>query len=99
VTLRPGGTVELTVVDRSGRPVENATVDVLNEGSHNVVNDHLTPQRMNASVTDGNGRFSLGPILPGEYRVVVRTEEDSTEDSVRVDASETSELRLRLAGR
>jgi hypothetical protein len=64
VRVHPAGTIAGVVVDESGKPVADATVEVMSSD--------LDCRTIAEHATDAAGRFSLGGIGPYRYEVAVR---------------------------
>jgi hypothetical protein len=75
LTLNPTGAVVGTVVDAEGEPVENCTVTAeSNRGTE-------------TSVTDANGRFRIGGLAPGKYRIKAKPNEPQLPPEIRTDGT------------
>ncbi|MFP2927990.1 carboxypeptidase regulatory-like domain-containing protein [Pyxidicoccus sp. 3LG] len=95
LTLSAGGTVEGTLVDAKGLPLERFRVDLLpldREGD--------SSRRMSTSGTDAQGRFTRQGVPPGRYRVSAEQVADSVDrrtwTDVEVRAGTVSKAELRL---
>ena len=98
LSLQSGVFVEGRAVDDTGKPLADATVDVMAMPSDDLpVSGH----------TGVDGRFRLGPVAPGKHQVLARLEDyvllDAPEPQLGGRARESFELRLartaRVAGR
>ncbi|MEZ6009881.1 MAG: carboxypeptidase-like regulatory domain-containing protein [Planctomycetota bacterium] len=81
LTLVAGGYVTVRVVDEDGKPLADVAVDA--KGSH-------------AVRTDADGRAHLGPLRPGDQRVVAALGSSKLEGSVSVTAGQDAPLVLPL---
>ncbi len=73
--LTPTGAISGTVVDADGEPVENCTVvAVSGRGGPN-------------STSDAQGRFRIGALTPGKYRIKATPEEPQTPPEIRTDGT------------
>ncbi|MGB7759681.1 MAG: carboxypeptidase-like regulatory domain-containing protein [Bryobacteraceae bacterium] len=75
--LTPTGAISGTVVDANGEPVENCTVSA---ESYNGAQWQ--------SSSDAQGRFRIGGLLPGKYRIKAEPEEQQTPPEIRTDGTE-----------
>jgi hypothetical protein len=76
------------IYDSSGNPIPGARINVTQSGAANVA--HV--------VSDENGRYTIGGLAPGSYRVEVESVlAPGTTGDVNVAAGERAELILRLA--
>lgn len=98
LTLQPGVFVEGRVVDDTGKPLADATVNVM----------AMPSDDLPVSGRSGlDGHFQLGPIAPGKHQVVARLEDhvplDAPEPQLGRRARESFVLRMartaRVAGR
>jgi hypothetical protein len=76
------------VTDPSGRPVAGATV---------LIASAPVPVPDIAGLTGDDGRFSITVPVPGDYRLVVRSEVDLVEVTVHVAAGEV-QVAVALSG-
>ncbi len=98
LSLQTGTFVEGKVIDDTGRPVVDATVDVTTMPSGDL------PV---SSQSGRDGRFRIGPVAPGKYQILARHEgnvlTNAPEPLLGARAVETFELRLartaRVSGR
>ncbi|MDI5972974.1 carboxypeptidase regulatory-like domain-containing protein [Streptomyces sp. SL13] len=90
VRLAPGARVGGTVRGRSGAPVPQARVTLI-DGAGAMIG---------SATTDGQGRFALADVAPGDYTMITRTHTCGTHPpaaeplSVREDGAEGLDLRL-----
>jgi protocatechuate 3,4-dioxygenase beta subunit len=98
LTLQPGIFVEGRVVDDTGKPLVDATVDVM----------AMPSDDLPMSARSGrDGRFRLGPVAPGKHQVLARLDDyvllDAPEPRLGARPTESFELRLartaRVSGR
>jgi iron complex outermembrane receptor protein len=83
------GVLDGTVVDPSGGAVQNAAVTVRNESSGAV----------SKSITDGQGKFSVASLPPGNYTVEVSAPSfaPSSRQGIRVTADQAQEISIPLS--
>jgi hypothetical protein len=100
VTLRPGGRVQVKVLERrGGRPAEGSEVELLDERGQNVAEDRffLGPGSGQGSVTDASGSLLLDQVAPGAYRLAAkRGKSRSREEKVSVGEGQVAEKVLTL---
>jgi protocatechuate 3,4-dioxygenase beta subunit len=98
LALEPGVFVEGRVIDDTGKPLADATVDIM----------AMPSDDLPVSARSGpDGRFRLGPIAPGKHQVLARLENyvllDAPEPQLGVRSKESFELRMartaRVSGR
>jgi protocatechuate 3,4-dioxygenase beta subunit len=65
--LRPAASVQGVVTDEARRPIPGAWVEMFWEG----LNPDEAPAGMNMVLTDEEGRYRLGPTVPGPYFIRV----------------------------
>lgn len=82
------GVIAGRVVASAGTPVAGATVAIVG-GSQ--------PYRDVAAVTAADGRFRLGGLRPGDYRVEARASGATGSAQVTVSAGAGAEVEIRLA--
>lgn len=73
--LTPTGAIAGTVVDADGEPVENCTV-MAESG-----------RGMQGSQSDAQGRFRIGGLVPGKYRIKATADEPQTPPEIRTDGT------------
>ncbi|MEO7270882.1 MAG: carboxypeptidase regulatory-like domain-containing protein [Vicinamibacterales bacterium] len=66
------GRVTGRAVDPAGRPIAGLTIDLTLPAG---IDNPLGPERLHA-LTDGSGRFEIGPVPPGRFVVGVNTRRD-----------------------
>jgi protocatechuate 3,4-dioxygenase beta subunit len=100
VTLRPGGKLQLEVVNQKARPVEGAEVEILNERGENVAEEKMGfgLDGMQSSLTNASGSMTLDQVAPGTYRAVARHgAARSREENLSVTEGQTAEMRLTIS--
>ncbi len=73
--LTPTGSIAGTVVDADGEPMENCNVSAESGRGGQV------------SQSDAQGRFRLGGLMPGKYRIKAAPEEEQTPPEIRTDGT------------
>jgi hypothetical protein len=73
--LTPTGSIAGTVVDAEGEPVENCTVFAESQRGGQ------------ASQSDAQGRFRIGGLMPGKYRIKATPGEEQTPPEIRTDGT------------
>jgi hypothetical protein len=76
LTLTPTGAIAGTVVDANGEPVEHCTVTAESRRGGQW-----------QSPVDAQGRFRIGGLLPGKYRIKATPEEEQTPPEIRTDGT------------
>lgn len=98
--LQAGARLQVSVVDRRGRPIEGATVEAYSQGGVDVLGDALFFRRMmrqGEAETHADGGLLLEQVPPGKYQVVARRgEAASREERVVIEAGKVAEVRLTL---
>ncbi len=89
VTVSAGASVSGKVIDDSGRPLAGAEVEPVATPA-----DDAPP----VVKTDGDGRFSVGPLVPGRYQIWARLAAHamSSPPEVQLRADKPVELQVRL---
>jgi uncharacterized GH25 family protein len=100
ITLRPGGKLQVQVVNRQSKPVEGAEVAILNDKGENVAEDGLFLAMMGgggSSMTGSAGSLVLDQLSPGTYRAVAsRGKTKSREEKLSVAEGKLESVRLTL---
>jgi hypothetical protein len=99
VTLRPGGKVQVEVVNEKSRPIEGAEVEILNERGENIADERMImgPGAMGSSLTNASGSLVLDGLAPGTYRAVAtHGAARSREENLSVTEGQTAEMRLTI---
>jgi len=73
--LTPTGSISGTVVDSNGEPMENCNVFV------------ESARGGQSSQTDAQGRFRIGGLMPGKYRIEATPDEPQTPPEIRTDGT------------
>ncbi len=96
--LLPGARVQVIVVNRQGRPVEGATVDIFDGSGTNLADDLAfasVTSTGSVATTTADGTLVLERVLPGKYRVIARTDRaHSSEELLTIEEGKAAEARL-----
>ncbi len=106
ITLSPAVSLGGRVVDPEGAPVAGATVTALRNGAPLLLGHLDLPDEGpcfsgDDFTTDGEGRFTVSPLVPGWYRVTARRDDflDNTVLAVEVPQGGRTGLSIPLAPR
>jgi beta-lactamase regulating signal transducer with metallopeptidase domain/protocatechuate 3,4-dioxygenase beta subunit len=69
ITLRPGGILRANVKDRSGAPVIDAIIEIVDADGKDAWEDQIPGLSRFLQETDEEGRCEIGPLAPGDYRL------------------------------
>ncbi len=96
--LLPGARLQVTVVNRQGKPLQGASIDLLDAAGANVADDLIFASLMSTGstpTTQADGTLVLEQVTPGKYRVAARTDRGrSREERVTIEDGKTAEARL-----
>ncbi len=101
VTLHRGGSIDVTVVDRGGRPLEGARLVLMDPAGRPAPDGQgsrsTTVAFHGQELTDLDGRFHFDRVAPGLYRVRATSREgDRATAEIRVTDRLESTLRLEI---
>ena len=87
IPLAPAGSLLVTVKDEGGKPLPGVMVRAEKTGS-----PIITTPRQALCLTDSAGRAEIGPLDPGDYRVVIGTlgRVSNIEPAVKVEPGKTA---------
>jgi len=87
VQLMPGGTVEGKVVDATGTPCTRCIVSLFSIAANEQYQDR----------TDGEGRFSIPHVRPGDYRLAAARSSGAPTDAIdQIVEQQASEVQVRV---
>jgi uncharacterized surface anchored protein len=98
-TIERGGKVRLEIVDRKGAAVAGASIEILDDGGQDILEDvgFLNFRRGASSVTNGLGVVEIDRVPEGSYRVrATKDGKRSPPEKIDVKIDGTAELRLTL---